>query len=100
MLADVIAIVAGVIATLLHATAKELTRIIKPLVGGSSHHVQNNQDFLQSIEDIQLKPDEEMMSFDVEALFTSVPVEPSIDIIKKFLEEDRTATSKNQHDSR
>ena len=73
-----------------HATAKELTRIIKPLVGGSSHHVQNNQDFLQSIEGIQLKPDEEMMSFDVEALFTSVPVEPSIEIIKKLLEEDRT----------
>ena len=73
-----------------HATAKELTRIIKPLVGGSTHHVQNNQDFLQSIEGIQLKPDEEMMSFDVESLFTSVPVDPSIDIIKKLLEEDRT----------
>ena len=26
-----------------HATAKELTRITKPLVGGSTHHVQNNQ---------------------------------------------------------
>ena len=73
-----------------HATAKELTRIIKPLVGGSSHHVQNNQDFLQSIEGTQLKPEEEMMSFDVEALFTSVPVDPSIEIIKKLLEEDRT----------
>ena len=73
-----------------HATAKELTRIIKPLVGGSSHHVQNNQDFLQSIEGTQLKPEEEMMSFDVEALFTSVPVDPSIEIIKKLMEEDRT----------
>ena len=73
-----------------HATTKELTRIIKPLVGGSTHHVQNNRDFLQSIEGIQLNPDEEMMSFDVESLFTSVPVDPSIDIIKKLLEEDRT----------
>ena len=25
-----------------HATAKELARIIKPLVGGSQHHVKNN----------------------------------------------------------
>ena len=73
-----------------HATAKELGRIIKPLVGGSIHHVQNNRDFLQSIEDIQLKPEEVMMSFDVEALFTSVPVEPPIEIIKNLLEEDRT----------
>ena len=73
-----------------HATAKELGRIIKPLVGGSVHHVQNNRDFLHSIEGIQLKPDEVMMSFDVEALFTSVPVEPFIEIIKNLLEEDRT----------
>ena len=30
-----------------------------------------------------------MMSFDVEALFTSVPIEPAISIIKKHLEEDK-----------
>ena len=73
-----------------HATAKELTRIIKPLVGGSQHHVRNNKDFIHSIEGIQLAADECMMSFDVESLFTSVPVEPSIQIIKKLLEEDRS----------
>ena len=73
-----------------HATAKELSRIIKPLVGGSQHHVRNNRDFIQSIEGIQLSTDECMMSFDVESLFTSVPVEPSIQIIKKLLEEDKS----------
>ena len=46
-------------------------------------------DFLQSLEGIQLNPDECMMSFDVEALFTSVPIEPAISIIKKHLEEDK-----------
>ena len=73
-----------------HATAKELTRIIKPLVGGSQYHVRNNKDFIHSIEGIQLTADECMMSFDVESLFTSVPVDPSIQIIKKLLEEDRS----------
>ena len=73
-----------------NATAKELTRIIKPLVGGSQHHVRNNKDFIYSIEGIQLTADECMMSFDVESLFTSVPVGPSIQIIKKLLEEDRS----------
>ena len=73
-----------------HSTAKELTRIIKPLVGGSQHHVRNNKDFIHSIEGIQLTADECMMSFDVESLFTSVPVDPSIQIIKKLLEEDRS----------
>ena len=73
-----------------HATAKELARIIKPLVGGSQHHVKNNMDFIHSIEGIQMKTDECMMSFDVESLFTSVPVEPSIQIIKKLLEDDKS----------
>ena len=30
-----------------------------------------------------------MISFDIEALFTSVPIEPAISIIKKLLEEDK-----------
>ena len=29
------------------------------------------------------------MSYDVKALFTSVPIEPAIDVIKKYLEEDK-----------
>ena len=77
------------IGSVTHATAKELSRILKPLVGKSSHHVKNNMDFIQSIEGIQLKPEECIMSFDVEALFTSVPKEPAISIIKKLLEEDK-----------
>ena len=77
------------IGSVTHATAKELARIIKPLVGGSHHHVKNNQDFMKSIEGIQLRPEECMMSFDVESLFTSVPIEPSIGIIKKLLEDDK-----------
>ena len=75
------------IGSVTHSTAKELARIIKPLVGGSSHHVKNNMDFIQSIEGTQLKPEECMMSFDVESLFTSVPIEPAIAIIKKLLED-------------
>ena len=73
-----------------HATAKELARITKPLVGGSQHHVKNSMDFIHSIEGIQMKTDECMMSFDLESLFTSVPVEPSIQIIKKLLEDDKS----------
>ena len=82
-----------------HATAKELARIIKSLVGGSQHHVRNNKDFIHSIEGIQLTADECMMSFDVESLFTSVPVEPSIQINKKLLEEDKMLAPQNQDDS-
>ena len=69
-----------------YETAKELARILKPLVGRSPHHVQNTKDFIYSIADIQLKPDECIMSYDVNALFTSVPIQPAVNIIKKHLE--------------
>ena len=69
-------------------TSKKLARILKPLVGRSIYHVQNTQDFIQQIKDIKLPEDQCMMSFDVKALFTSVPIKPAINIIKKLLEED------------
>ena len=68
--------------------AKELSRILKPLVGRSTHHVRNNQDFIQSIQDITREEEDCMMSFDVKSLFTSIPIQPTLNIIKKLLEED------------
>ena len=89
------------IGSVTYSTAKELSGILKPLVGRSPHHVMNNLEFLESIKGIQLQPEECMVSYDVEALFTSVPVEESISIIENLLEEDkdlhqRTAMSVNQ----
>ena len=75
-------------------TAKELSRILKPLVGKSRHHIQNNQDFVEDLKGIQLQPDEVMMSFDVKALFTSVPIEPALVIIEKLLKEDQNLQSR------
>ena len=72
-----------------YATSKELARILKPLVGRSSYHVHNNQDLLEDLKSLKLEEDECLMSFDVKALFTSVPVQPAIQIIQKLLEEDQ-----------
>ena len=73
-----------------YETSKELSRIFKPLVGRSPHHVQNSQEFLKQLGDIKMGPDDIIMSYDVKALFTSVPIKPALKIIKKFLEEDQT----------
>ena len=77
------------IGSLTYDTSKELSRILKPLVG-RSHHVQNNQEFLKQLGDIKLGPDDIIMSYDVKALFTSVPIKPALKIIQKLLEEDQT----------
>ena len=78
------------IGSVTYQTAKELSRILKPLVGRSPHHVQNNQDFLKQLEEIKMGPDDIIMSYDVRALFTSVPIKPALKVIQKFLEEDHT----------
>ena len=72
-----------------YETAKELTKILKPLIGKSSHPVYNNKDFLESIKDIEVEEDECIMSYDVTALFTSIPIDTTINIIKKQLEDDK-----------
>ena len=71
-----------------YETSKELAKILKPLFGKSIDHVHNTQDFIQQIKDIKLQEDQCMVSFDVKALFTSVPIKPAINPIKKLLEED------------
>ena len=78
------------IGSVTYETSKELSRILKPLVGRSPHLVQNNQEFLKQLEDIQMGLDDIIMSYDVKALFTSVPIKPALKIIQKLLEEDHT----------
>ena len=72
-----------------YSTSKELARILKPLVGKSPHHICNNQDFIQHLKGITLGPDEVMVSYDVRALFTSVPIQPALEVIEKLLKEDQ-----------
>ena len=54
----------------------------------SQHHIHNNQDFMKHLKGIQLGPDEVMVSYDVRALFTAVPIQPALKIIENLLKED------------
>ena len=82
-----------------YESAKELSKILKPLVGKSPHHVQNNQEFLQHLKGIQLGPDEIIISYDVKALFTSVPIQPAASIIEKTSRRRPWAPAENIYDS-
>ena len=75
--------------TVSYNTAKELASILKPLVGLSSHHLQNTKDFIQQLKEVKLQQDETIISYDIKALFTSVPIQSVLDIIKNKLENDQ-----------
>ena len=60
------------------------------MVGKSPHHINNTQDFVEQVKHITLAPGECLSSYDVSALFTSVPVHPALNIIKDLLEKDHT----------
>ena len=72
--------------TVSYNTSKELARILKPLVGKSQHHLQNTMDFIQQLKDVKLQKDETIISYDIKALFTSVSIQPVLNIIKNRLE--------------
>ena len=73
-----------------YGVAKELAKILKPLVGKSPHHITSTQDFVEPAKQIKLEPGECLSSYDVSALFTSVPIEPALNIIKDLSDKDTT----------
>ena len=73
-----------------YEVAKILTKILKPLVGKYPHHIHSTQDFAEQANKVTLLPAECLSSYDVTALFTSVPVEPALGIVKDLLEKSNT----------
>ena len=71
-----------------YGVAKVLSKILKPLVVKSPHHIQSTSDFVNKVKKITLQLRECLTSYDVTALFTSVPIEPALKIIRDLLEKD------------
>ena len=57
-----------------YGVAKEVARIIKPLVGATEYHVNNSMEFTEEIKKMKLEEGECLTSYDVSALFTSIPI--------------------------
>ena len=68
--------------------AKELSSLLKPLIGKLKHHVRNSSDFASSIIHELLQTDEVKVSFDVVSLFAKVPIQLALNIVKQHLPSD------------
>ena len=73
-----------------YGVAEELAKILKPLVGKSPHHINSTQDFVEQAKHFKLEAGECLSSYDVSFLFTSVPIDPALNIIKDLLVKDDT----------
>ena len=71
-----------------YGVIKVLSKVLKPLVGKSPHHIQSTSDFINRANELSLQPGECLTSYDITSLFTSVPVDPALNIIKDVLEKD------------
>ena len=67
-----------------YGVAKVLSKVIKPLVGKSPHHIQSTGDFVSKAKGLTLQLGECLTSYDVTSFFTSVPLDPALNIIKDF----------------
>ena len=57
-------------------------------MGKTPHDVENIKNFIENIKNIQLIEDEFITLYNITALFTSVPVDLSLDIIQNKFELD------------
>ena len=70
--------------------AKYLTKILKVYIGHSSLFVKDSKDLTDKLQSIELLDNEELVSFDVSALFTSIPVDKALDVINDLIIQHQT----------
>ena len=78
------------IGSVMYNTAKFLAKILRPLLGLYDHHIINSEDFINKIADLEVPPGQKLVSYDVLALFTSIPINEAIPIVRSTLEGDPT----------
>ncbi|XP_063386884.1 uncharacterized protein LOC134672866 [Cydia fagiglandana] len=67
-----------------YKASRFLSGLLQPLTGNTSSFVRDSTHFVQLLDDVTLKEDELMVSFDVASLFTNVPVMETIEIIRRM----------------
>ena len=82
------------IGSVTYKVAKYQAQILGPLVGKTEHHVHNSKDFVNKITSLTVAEDESVESLDVVGLFTCIPPNDALVVVKSKLEEDDDLSSR------
>ncbi|XP_071052952.1 uncharacterized protein [Onthophagus taurus] len=64
---------------------KYLAKILSPFTGNTESYVRDSTHFVESVKRIKLDAEDMLVSFDVESLFTRVPVKDAVDGLRQKL---------------
>lgn len=70
--------------------AKYLAQKLKPLVGHTKSIFKDSTSFVNELKSFKLDPDDKIVKFDVVSLYTIIPINEAIEVIKCITDLDRT----------
>ena len=62
-----------------------VSRIIKTYTVNNEHAIKNSKDFVEKIKDVRVNEDQQMTSFDIVALYPSLPQDQALVIFEEHL---------------
>ena len=65
-----------------YGPSKYLAGVLAPLVGNNGFALRNNLHFIEKAREMKIQPGMVMVSFDVKALYTSLPIERTINVVR------------------
>ncbi|CAH2217173.1 jg12081 [Pararge aegeria aegeria] len=67
--------------------ANHISTILQPLVGHTASYVKDSRHFVHVLRDLKIQEDECMLNFDVDSLFTNVPINDCLEVINRKLQD-------------
>ena len=75
---------------------KYIAKVIQKYVGKSPYYVKNSAHFVSMIKDLKVEEDEVLVSYDVTALYPSVPQDEAIEVIHQLMINDEELHKRQQ----
>ncbi|XP_046384847.1 uncharacterized protein LOC124155175 [Ischnura elegans] len=70
-----------------HNLARYLAKQLQPFSGRTPTYVRNSAHFIELIKELRVSDTDMLVSFDVESLFTNIPIEEAVEITKSLVAE-------------